>query len=92
MIASLVMSFTDFDRARPAGRRSWPGQLRRMRGILGQPGGDPLIGNSLFIIIASRPSQSPSSGFARVAMLVNNTLWPSRHLRTLFYMPMQIRS
>jgi len=95
MVASFVMSFTDFDPRSP-GETTFIGFAnyeRMVRGILGQPGGDPLIGSSLFITVRFAAILIPVTlGFALgVAMLVNSTLLAGRNLfRTLFYMPMQI--
>jgi len=95
MIASLLMSFTDFDPRAP-GATAFIGldnYERMARGILGQPGGDPLIRDSLLVTVRFAALLIPVTlGFAlAVAMLVNSTLLAGRNVfRTLFYMPMQI--
>jgi multiple sugar transport system permease protein len=95
MIASLVLSFTDFDPLAP-GETSFIGLAnyeRMLKGILGQPGGDPQIGNALFVTVRFALLLVPASlAFALgVAMLVNSKLLAGRNVfRTLFYMPMQI--
>ena len=95
MLASFAMSFTDFDPRSP-GETSFIGLAnyeRMVRGILGQSGGDPLIGDSLLITVRFAAILIPVTlGFAlAVAMLVNSTLLAGRNIfRTLFYMPMQI--
>jgi multiple sugar transport system permease protein len=95
MIASFVLSFTDFDPRAP-GETTFIGfdnYERMARGILGLPGGDHLIGQSLFVTIRFAAILIPVTlGFALgVAMLVNSTLLAGRNIfRTLFYMPMQI--
>ena len=95
MIASLVLSFTDFDPRAP-GATTFIGLAnyeRMARGIIGLPGGDQLIGHSLFVTIRFAAILIPVTlGFALgVAMLVNSTLLAGRNIfRTLFYMPMQI--
>jgi multiple sugar transport system permease protein len=95
MIASLVLSFTDFDPRAP-GETAFIGLSnyeRMAKGILGQPGGDPLILQALSVTIRFAIILIPVTlGFALgVAMLVNSTLLAGRNVfRTLFYMPMQI--
>jgi multiple sugar transport system permease protein len=95
MIASLILSFTNFDPRNPGGTSlvGFANYERMARGILGLPGGDPLIGQSLFVTIRFAAVLIPVTlGFAlAVAMLVNSTLLAGRNVfRTLFYMPMQI--
>jgi len=95
MIASLVLSFTDFDPRSP-GSTTFIGLANYQRmaaGILGLNGGDPLIGEALFVTIRFAALLIPITLlFALgVAMLVNSTLLAGRNIfRTLFYMPMQI--
>ena len=87
MVASLVLSFTDFDPRRPAetrfiGLENYAGMLR-----------DPVLLDSLWVTVRFALLVVPTSlGFAlTVAMLVNSRLLAGRTVfRTLFYMPMQI--
>jgi ABC-type sugar transport system permease subunit len=87
MIASLVMSFTNFDPIHP--------EAVRFIGLDNyiQMTKDPLVATSLlatikFAIITVPLSMAASLGFA---LLLNNPkVWGSRPLRTLVYMPMLI--
>ena len=87
MLASLVLSFTDFDPRRPdeisfIGLDNYARMLR-----------DPILLESLWVTVRFALLVVPLSlSFAlAVAMLVNNTLLAGRNVfRTLFYMPMQI--
>jgi multiple sugar transport system permease protein len=95
MLASLALSFTDFDPRDPAATQfvGLANYERMVRGLLGLPGGDPLLGHALFVTVRFAVLVIPATvGFALlVAMLVNSNLLPGRNLfRTLFYMPMQI--
>lgn len=87
MLASLVLSFTNFDPRRPdeisfIGLDNYARMLR-----------DPILLESLWVTVRFALLVVPLSlAFAlAVAMLVNNTLLAGRNVfRTLFYMPMQI--
>jgi multiple sugar transport system permease protein len=87
MLASLVLSLTDFDPRRPdeirfIGIDNYAAMLR-----------DPVLLESLWVTVRFALLVVPLTlAFALgVAMLVNNTLLAGRNLfRTLFYMPMQI--
>lgn len=87
MIASLVLSFTDFDPRRPdevqfIGLANYARMLR-----------DPVLAESLWVTVRFALMVVPLTlGFAlAVALLVNSTLLAGRSVfRTLFYMPMQI--
>jgi multiple sugar transport system permease protein len=95
MIASFALSFTDFDPRAPS-ETTFIGLTnyeRMFKGILGQPGGDHLIYQALFVTVRFAVVLIPVTlGFALgVAMLVNSKLLAGRNVfRTLFYMPMQI--
>jgi ABC-type sugar transport system permease subunit len=87
MVASFVLSLTDFDPFRPAetefiGLANYARMLR-----------DPVLLESLWVTVRFALMVVPLSLAAAlgVAMLVNNTLLAARSVfRTLFYMPMQI--
>ena len=87
MLASLALSFTDFDPRRPAeiqfiGLDNYARMLR-----------DPILLESLWVTVRFAVMVVPLTlAFAlAVAMLVNSTLLAGRNVfRTLFYMPMQI--
>jgi multiple sugar transport system permease protein len=87
MIASLVLSFTNFDPRRPdeiqfIGINNYVAMTR-----------DPILLESLWVTVRFALLVVPLTlGFAlAVAMLVNSTLLAGRNVfRTLFYMPMQI--
>ena len=87
MLASLVLSLTDFDPRRPGevrfiGLGNYANMLR-----------DPILLESLWVTVRFALLVVPLSlAFAlAVAMLVNSTLLAGRSVfRTLFYMPMQI--
>jgi multiple sugar transport system permease protein len=95
MLASLILSFTDFSPVHPE-RTTFVGldnYARMARGILGQPGGDPMLGHSLFITVRFALILIPlTMGLALgVAVLVNSVFLVGRNVfRTLFFMPMQI--
>ena len=87
MLASLVLSFTDFDPRRPDEMRfiGLDNYLRMTR--------DPILLESLWVTVRFALLVVPLTlAFALgVAMLVNSTLLSGRTVfRTLFYMPMQI--
>jgi len=87
MIASLVLSFTDFDPRRADETRfiGLENYARMLR--------DPVLLQSLWVTVRFALLVVPLTlGFAlAVALLVNNTLLSGRNVfRTLFYMPMQI--
>jgi multiple sugar transport system permease protein len=87
MVASLVLSFTDFDPRRPEEIRfiGVENYLRMTR--------DPILLESLWVTVRFALMVVPLTlGFAlAVAMLVNSTLLAGRNVfRTLFYMPMHI--
>ena len=87
MLASLVLSFTNFDPRRPEeiGFVGLDNYARMLR--------DPILLESLWVTVRFALLVVPLSlAFAlAVAMLVNNTLLAGRNVfRTLFYMPMQI--
>ncbi|MGH2446049.1 MAG: carbohydrate ABC transporter permease [Candidatus Limnocylindria bacterium] len=87
MLASLALSFTDFDPRRPdeisfIGLDNYARMLR-----------DPILLESLWVTVRFALMVVPLTlGFAlAVALLVNSTLLAGRNVfRTLFYMPMQI--
>ena len=87
MLASLALSFTDFDPRRPEELRfiGLDNYARMTR--------DPILFESLWVTVRFALMVVPLTlGFAlAVAMLVNNRLLAGRSaFRTLFYMPMQI--
>ncbi|HEX2765445.1 MAG TPA: sugar ABC transporter permease [Candidatus Limnocylindria bacterium] len=87
MVASLVLSFTNFDPRRPEEIRfiGLDNYLRMTR--------DPVLLHSLWVTVRFALMVVPLTlGFAlAVAMLVNSTLLAGRNVfRTLFYMPMHI--
>jgi multiple sugar transport system permease protein len=87
MLASLVLSFTDFDPRRPDEIRfiGIDNYARMLR--------DPILLESLWVTVRFALLVVPLTlAFAlAVAMLVNSTLLAGRNVfRTLFYMPMQI--
>ena len=87
MLASLVLSFTNFDPRRPEeiGFVGLDNYARMLR--------DPILLESLWVTVRFALLVVPLSlAFAlAVAMLVNNTLLAGRNVfRTLFYMPIQI--
>jgi multiple sugar transport system permease protein len=87
MIASLILSLTDFDPRAPDETR-FIGLDNYARML-----SDPLLGESLWVTVRFGLIVVPLTlGFAlAVAMLVNSRLLAGRNLfRTLFYMPMQI--
>lgn len=95
MVASFVLSFTDFDPRRPEAMSfiGFANYERMLNGILGRPGGDSLLGHALFVTVRFAVLIVPISlAFALgVAMLVNHKMLAGRNVfRTLFYMPMQI--
>jgi ABC-type sugar transport system permease subunit len=87
MIASLILSFTNFDPRRPEevqfiGLANYARMLR-----------DPVLAESMWVTVRFALMVVPLTlGFAlAVALLVNSTLLAGRSVfRTLFYMPMQI--
>ncbi len=87
MVASLVLSFTNFDPLRPDEIR-FIGLENYIR-----MASDPILLESLWVTVRFALMVIPLTlGFALfVALLVNNTLLAGRNVfRTLFYMPMQI--
>jgi multiple sugar transport system permease protein len=87
MLASLVLSFTDFDPREPD-RFSFIGLDNYSRLVA-----DPLVAESLWVTVRFALLVVPLTlGFALgVAILVNSRLLAGRNVfRTLFYLPMQI--
>jgi multiple sugar transport system permease protein len=87
MLASLVLSFTDFDPRRP-GEIRFIGLDNYLR-----MASDPILLESLWVTVRFALLVVPLTlAFALgVALLVNSTLLSGRNVfRTLFYMPMQI--
>lgn len=87
MLASLVLSFTNFDPRRPD-----EVEFIGLQNYI-QMASDPILRESLWVTVRFALMVIPLTlGFALfVALLVNNTLLAGRNtFRTLFYMPMQI--